>query len=495
MRRICNLDLNRTHCFDAVMATYDYPIAVIGAGAGGLVVAIGAAKAGRKVLLIERGTWGGDCTNTGCIPSKSLIASAHCAHALRSASKWGIDTELSAIDGSAAFSRVRDIVAAFVEEEDPKALREHGVDTLTGTARFLDAHTLDVDGKRITAEQIVVATGSHPVVPPIEGIEETPYHTNESIFSLERAPERLAVIGGGAIGCELAQAFQRLGSQVVLVEYFDHLLFREEPESYELIEKTLSEEGILLQLGHTLEAVAKEHGDTCLRIKNKETGTEEILRVDEVLICTGRAANVGGLGLEALGIQVEKGGVRVDRYGRTSVKNIWVVGDASGGPQFTHWAEMEGRAVLTSLLLPGPLKSAMSSQSVPAVTYCDPELARVGLTEREAVEKFGEKKLAIYFMPFSSIDRAIASGRTDGFVKVITRKWSSKIVGATVVGERAGEMLAELSLAMKHGIPLRKIASLVHPYPTYNHAIRKAADLWLSQTVLPGLKSLFGKRT
>ncbi len=458
------------------MAKYDYPLVVIGAGAGGLVIAIGAAKAGKRVLLVERGTYGGDCTHVGCIPSKTLIAEAHKGHG----------------DGAAALRRVREVVEGFVGEEGPSALKEHGVETLTGTATFVDAHTLNVDGATVTANQIVIATGSHPVIPPIKGLADVPFLTNETIFNLKAIPKSMGIVGGGAIGAELAQALHQLGCRVTIIEFLDHLLAREEPETIELMEQTLSSQGLTLQLGHTAEAVQNTNGSICVLLRDRKTNTEETLCFEQLLLAVGRAPNSKSLNLEALGI--ESGGpIPIDKYGRTPCKNVWAVGDCTGGPQFTHWAEAQARAILTSLLLPGPFKVKLPTQAMPAVTFTDPEVARVGLTQAEAIEKYGKRRIATYHLPFSKIDRAVTTGRTDGFIKLVTRKWSGKLVGATIVGERAGAMLPELGLAMKYGIPLRKIASLVHAYPTYGHGVRRAADLWLSQTIIPSLKKLIGK--
>lgn len=247
------------------MANYDYPFIVIGAGAGGLVVAIGLAKAGKKVLLVERGSYGGDCTNYGCIPSKTLIASANVAHAIRHADRWGVEIDGRLGDTVGALRRVREVVQGFVDEEGPSALAEHGVETLTGLAAFVDAHTLKIDldsgsSRLITGGQIVIATGSYPFVPPVPGLDEVAYLTNETIFNIKQVPKSMGIIGGGAIGCELAQAFQRLGCQVTIIEYFDNIMVREEPEARELLENNLSSEGITLQLGHTAEEVRKENG-------------------------------------------------------------------------------------------------------------------------------------------------------------------------------------------------------------------------------------------
>ncbi|NGX61007.1 MAG: Mercuric reductase [Chlamydiae bacterium] len=443
-----------------------YPIVVIGAGAGGLVIAIGATRAGKKVLLVEKGHYGGDCTNFGCIPSKSLIAS-------------GEDRKLYA-QKKGALERVRGIVSEVRSHEDPEALAKMGVETLTGKAVFLDSHHIQVGEEVIEGEKFVIATGSSPLIPSVEGLDKTSYLTNETIFDLPGIPKTLTVLGGGPIGCELAQAFQKLGTQVALVHRHTYLLKKEEPEAQGRIKEAFKKEGIDLYLGPSPKSVSEQGGKITLLL---DSGKEIVS--DHLLVSIGRRPNVE-MGLEAAHVSCSKKGIEVDKYGRTSQKHIFAIGDVTGGPQFTHAAENQGRAVLTSLLL--PVKKKISTQAMPRTTYTDPEVASFGPKQAEAEEKYGKENLAIYFVPLSENDRAVTTGRTEGFVKVITKKLSSKIVGATIVAPRAGEMLPELSLAAKEKIPLRRIGDLIHPYPTYNLAIRKAADLWLIQTFLPWLR-------
>ena len=478
---------------------YDYPIIVIGAGAGGLVVAIGAAKAGKKVLLIEKGTYGGDCTNFGCIPSKSLIAAAHASHTIHHGKKYGLLYDIAGFESSGALERTRDIVQHILDEEDPEALGKMGVETLTGMASFQDPYTLQVvtsDGeeRQITGDQIVIATGSHPYIPPIPGLDLIPYHTNETIFDLSEVPKKLVVIGGGPIGSELAQAFHRLGSKVTILQHGKHILAREEEMTQDVMEEQFRKEGIELYLHHeTLQADMNE-GEICLEIQNHDTEQRQFITGSHVLVSVGRRPNLGSLNLKNVGIKVYDRGICVDDYGRTSQKNVWAVGDVAGHAIFTHVAENEARTVLTNLLLPWPLRFKLDrKQAIPRVTFTDPEVASVGLNEEQAKKDFGESKIAVYMFPFDKLDRAITTERTEGFVKIVTKKWSSKILGATIVAPRAGEMLSQITTAMRGGIALRKLASLIHPYPTYSLAIRKCADMWLTQTVLPSLKKWIGK--
>ncbi|MBI2742374.1 MAG: FAD-dependent oxidoreductase [Chlamydiales bacterium] len=460
-----------------------YPLVVIGAGAGGLVIAIGAAKAGKRVLLIEKGPYGGDCTNFGCIPSKSLIASAYVANAVRSGQKFGIKFTSSDFEASKALERVREIVGKTRSHEDVEALTKFGIETITGTARFKASHVLEVNGQEIRGKQIVIATGSTPFIPSIRGLEGTPYLTNETIFDLEEVPRSLTVMGGGPIGCELAQAFQRLGSSVSLIHSHDQLLNKEELCVQIVIKKQFEEEKISLFLGSKIEEITYQNKQFQISLdKNRKLESEALL------ICVGRRPNLSSLNLSAAGVIHSEKGVPVDKYGRTNQKHIWAIGDAKGAPFFTHAAENQARSVLTSLLLPFSFKKKLDlKQPIPRVTYTDPEVASVGLSEAEASDSY---KIATYYVPFDLVDRAITAGRTEGFIKIITKKWSSRILGCSIVAPRAGEMLGQLTTAMHAKMPLRKLASLIPPYPTYSQAIRKAADMWLTQTVL----SLFKRK-
>lgn len=446
-----------------------YDIIVIGAGAGGLVIAIGAAKAGKKTLLIERGSYGGDCTNYGCIPSKSLIASAKAAYAIKSTESLGIKTESPSINTKGAFDRVRQIVSDIRSHEEPPALKKFGVETLDGTASFKDPHTLLIDEKEVKGKQIVIATGSYPFIPPIEGLENTPYLTNETIFDLKEVPKSLIFLGTGPISCELAQALSRLGSQVTLIGR--QLLAKEEEETRQVIAKTLEKEGINLVLGAYPDCVVYD-----------KTFTVSSVQANALFVGTGRRPHLKELSLDQAQVKWSDKGVVVNKYGRTSQNHIWAVGDAIGPPFFTHFAENQARTVLKNLIL--PFKSKKSTQALPRATYTDPEVASIGLLSEEATLKYGKKKIALYTIPFAEVDRNITSGRTEGFVKIVTKKWSSQILGATIVGPRAGEMLMEIAAAMFTKTPLRKLSNLMHPYPIESLAIRKAADLWLTQTLL-----------
>lgn len=466
----------------------NYSLIVIGAGAAGLVIAVGAAKVGKKVLLIEKGQWGGDCTNFGCVPSKSLIQSAEECHFRK------IGTEAKRTDSPKSLDRVRQIVRRIRQEEEPEVLKQKGIDTLTGVASFVSPHELVVQTEQgksfIRGDRIVLACGSSPYIPEIEGLDQVPYLTNETLFDLEKVPSSLTVVGGGPMGAELAQAFLRLGSHVHLIHKHSHLLDREEQEAKEVIEKVFSEEGMELFLNYQTLSAHVYKGQIRLEIENKKTRETKTIQSEKLLITTGRRPNVRGLALEEAGVDYTDRGVVTDRYGRTSQSHIWAVGDIRGAPFFTHWAESQARDVLTSLLIPW-FKQPLDTQALPRVTFTDPEVASCGLLEEEAIDKYGKKALAIYHISFDQVDRAITQGREEGFVKIITKKWSSAILGVTIVGPRAGEMLPEVTLAMYQHIPLRRLRQLIHPYPTYNQAIRKLSDKWLLETILPALTKWF----
>ena len=456
------------------------------------MVAIGAAKANKRVLLIEKGHWGGDCTNFGCIPSKTLIASAKHAYSIKEGSKYGLSFDMPHLGAEGAFDHVRNVVQEVRTHEDPTALRKFGVDTLTGVTSFQNPHQIVVREKEgnlhtICADRIVIATGSHPFIPPIEGLAKTPYLTNETLFDLKRMPKKLAILGAGPIGCEMAQAFCRLGSEVVLIESERGIMTREERETQELIGQIFKKEGITIYCKCKGNSISYENNQFQICISHPD-GQKEIA-ADQLLVATGRRPNLKELELENADVRYSERGVVVNAYGQTNQPHIFAIGDVTGGPLFTHMAESCGRAVLVSLLLPRPFKKRLNTKSpVPHCTFTDPEVAGFGMREEDAVQAYGEKSIAVYKVPMSEIDRAITSGETDGWVKVVTKKWSSQILGATIIAPRAGEMLSELLLAKSKKIPLRYFRNTIHPYPVFSRAIRKSADLWLTQTIIPLFK-------
>jgi len=472
------------------MEIKNYPLIVIGAGASGLVIAKGYAKAHKKVLMIERGTYGGDCTNFGCIPSKSLIASAKTAFDIKNAKKMGITLKDDSFNTDEVLSRVQKIVSSVRKNEDKKALSDFGVETITGDAQFVDRNTLKVTLKEsneeilVKGKKIVIAAGSAPFIPPLNGIEETPYLTNETVFSLEKIPSSMIIVGGGPIGCELAQAFNRLGTNVVIVHKNAQLLNKEDKKAAELIKTVFEKEGIEIYNDFQIDRISYSNNTFEIEIDNSEVHKK--LQAETVLISSGRTANIASLHLENADIEVTQKKIVIDSYCRTSQKHIFAIGDIAGPPFFTHLAESQARTVLANLLLPFFLrKKSKQKRLIPRVTYTDPEIASIGYLKDAAIKKYSEKKLAIYELAYSEIDRAVCQGETVGFIQIITKKWSSKIIGVTIAGSRAGEILGELILAINEDIALRKLSNIIHPYPTFSLGLRQIADLWLKQTIIP----------
>ena len=463
-----------------------YKYVVIGAGAGGLVVAIGLAKAKRKVLLIEKNLFGGDCTNFGCIPSKTLIASSKIIHLVKKSKEFGIDLDIKNIDTTDVLKRVRDKIEKVRSKEDEKALSEIGIDVLKAKASFLNENTIvaeDLRGNKteIFAKKIILATGSTPNILKIEGLDKTPYHTNETIFNLEKTPKSLTIIGAGAIGCELAQAFQMLGSKVNLIDISSNILINEEVQASNLLKEIFLNEKISLHLNTSIEKINYDNSNFEIFLKDKTIKSEQLL------LAVGRTPAIEELNLKKANIKHSKNKIFIDCYGRTNKKHIFAIGDAVGPPYFTHVAEHMARSVLTTLLIPF-IKKKFSIANLPRVTFTTPEIASIGLSEENAIKKYTKKHIATYFVDLSEDDRALCEEEKKGFVKIVTLKWSSKILGATIVANRAGEMLSEIYLSMNKNIKLRSLSNIIHPYPTYNLAIRKAADKYLTETLLKAKK-------
>ncbi|MDN3504786.1 MAG: FAD-dependent oxidoreductase [Rhabdochlamydiaceae bacterium] len=462
---------------------YDYHTIVIGAGAGGLVVASGLAKTGKEVLLIEQSLLGGDCTHTGCIPSKSLIASAQHAHFLKSSYSKGLNYNITNFNADGALERVRFIIDKIAHGEDQATLIDKGIHVLRARATFIDPHTISCilangNVRNVTAKFIVLATGSHPVIPKIDGLKYGSYLTNENIFALDKIPPHLAILGTGPIAIELGLAFSRLGSQVSIIGRSDRILAKEEPQAQKLIKEIMEEEGVNFYPNSIVTKFETHEEKKIIHLEGKEP-----IECSEFLIAIGRELNTQKLGLQNANVYYNENRVKIDRFGRTTQKNIFAVGDITGHGLFTHVAEHQGRGVLKSLMF-WPLRFSINQkQLVPRVTFCDPEVASIGLTEKQALYIHGPFLIATYFIPFTKIDRAITQGEEKGFVKIITKRFSSKIIGATIVGPHSGEMLMSISLAILKGIPLRTFSKLIHPYPIYSLAIRKAADLYFTQTL------------
>jgi pyruvate/2-oxoglutarate dehydrogenase complex dihydrolipoamide dehydrogenase (E3) component len=469
-----------------------YDLVVIGAGTAGLVVAAGAAGLGLglKVALIEKHLMGGDCLNVGCVPSKCIIRSSRVIGELWDTERFGIKVpEAVEVNFPAVMERMRRIRAGISHHDSAQRFQKLGIDVFLGHGQFTSSNTVEVDGKRLRFKKAVIATGARAVKPAIAGIDTVSYLTNETVFSLTERPNRLAVIGGGPIGCELAQAFRRLGCDVTLFHRGTHLLNKEDTDAAEIVQQTFIQEGIRLVLGCQMQRVTPAAGGKTLYYTCD--GREESVTVDEILSGAGRAPNVEGLNLEGIGVKYDiKRGVQVNDYLQTTHPNIYAAGDICMDWKFTHAADAAARIVIKNTLF-SPFRFGryqLSKLVMPWVTYTDPEIAHVGLSELEAQAK--GLSVNTIKIPFSTVDRAIADGEEAGFVKIHHKQGSDKIVGATIVARHAGEMISEVTTAIVHNIGLSKLSSVIHPYPTQAEAIKKAADTYRRTLLTPRTKLL-----
>ncbi|WP_299414500.1 mercuric reductase [Acaryochloris sp. IP29b_bin.148] len=465
-----------------------YDLVVIGSGTAGLVTAKGAAGlgVGLKVALIEKHLMGGDCLNVGCVPSKCLIRSARTAADIRDAKPFGIHppTHID-VDFPAVMERMRQVRARISPVDSADAAAKSGVDMFLGEGQFTGPNTVSVDGQTLRFKKAVITTGARAVKPRIEGIEEVGYLTNETVFSLTQSPKRLAVIGGGPIGCELAQSFHRLGSQVILFHRGSHLLNKEDADAAEIVQQAFLREGIQLVLACQMKRVEQTPAGKVIYYACN--GREESVVVDEILAGAGRAPNVEGLNLETVGVEYDsRQGVFVNDYLQTTNPKIYAAGDICMNWKFTHAADAAARIVLKNTLFSpfGIGKYKRSDLVMPWVTFTDPEIAHVGLYEHEAQDQ-GMDLHTIKIL-FDDVDRALADGEEEGFVKIHLEKGSDKILGATIVARHAGEMISEITTAMIGKVGLGSMASVIHPYPTQAEAIKKAADTYRRTLLKPG---------
>ena len=466
-----------------------YHLVVIGAGTAGLVTAAGAAGLGAQVALVERHLLGGDCLNVGCVPSKCIIRSSRVVADIRDASQFGIRVpEGTEVDFPAVMERMRRLRARISDHDSARRFKERGVDVFLGEGRFSGPDTVEVDGKTLCFRKAVIATGTRPVSPTIPGLAEAGFFTNETIFSLTERPRRLAVIGGGPIGCELAQAFRRLGCEVTLFHNASHLLNREDSDAAEIIQRSFIRDGIRLILNCKTTRVEKKNGDRIIYIDCG--GKKEEITVDEILVGAGRAPNLEELNLESVGVKYDqREGVVVNDRLQTTNPRIYAAGDICLKFKFTHTADASARLVIQNALFWGGKK--LSALTIPWCTYTDPEIAHVGLYEQEA-QKMG---IAVdtFSRPLNDVDRAIADGEEDGFVKIHVKKGTDQILGATVVARHAGEILTEITLAIVGNLGLKKLSNVIHLYPTQAEAIKQSADLYNRSRLTPFIKGLFAK--
>jgi pyruvate/2-oxoglutarate dehydrogenase complex dihydrolipoamide dehydrogenase (E3) component len=463
-----------------------YNLVVVGAGTAGLVAAAGAAILGARVALVERQLMGGDCLNYGCVPSKALIRAARAAYAVTEAREFGIEAPPPTVEFADVMRRVRRVRAEIAPNDSVQRFARLGVDVFLGHGHFTGKRSLEVEGQRLDFKKAIIATGARAAVPPIPGLAEAGYLTNETVFSLTALPRRLIVIGGGPIGCELAQAFARLGSQVSLVSDVPRLLPKEDPDVAALLEQQFRREGIDLILGAKVERAEKSAVGKILIVNRAEKN--ETVVGDEILLAAGRVPNVEGLNLEAAGVKHNDKGVIVDDHLRTSNKDIFTAGDIGSPFHFTHTAEALGRIALQNALFFG--RKRASDLVIPWCTYTSPEIAHVGLNQEGASKSGVETET--FHIPFKDNDRGVVDNDTQGFARVHVRKKDGRLLGATLVSNHAGESIGELVMAIQHKMNVGALGSVIHPYPTQAEIIKRLGDAsqrgrlkpWMKQTLV-----------
>lgn len=462
-----------------------YNLVIIGGGTAGLVTAAGAAGLGARVALIERQLLGGDCLNVGCVPSKALIRSARAAADVRDAQQSGVRVPPGTeVDFPAVMQRMRRLRSEISPHDSATRFRDLGVDVFLGEARFRGPSTVEVGGRTLQFARACIATGARAAAPPIPGLKQAGYLTNETVFSLTQLPRRLAVIGAGPIGCELAQAFARFGSEVHLIEAMHGIMPNEDSDASEIVKQSLLRDGVRLRCcGKNLQV---DRSDAGKRLTVNSHGEHYDLTVDEILVGAGRAPNVEQLGLELAGVEFDKNGVRVNDFLQTTNRRIYAAGDVCSRYKFTHAADAMARIVVQNALFFGRRRA--SALTIPWCTYTDPELAHVGLYPHQAEEK--GLSLDTFTVELSKVDRAVLEGQEPGFLKVHVRKGKDKILGATLVARHAGEMISEVTLAMVAGAGLGTIAGTIHPYPTQAEIIKKAGDAYSRTRLTPRVKQM-----
>lgn len=460
-----------------------YNLVVIGAGTAGLTAAMGCAAVGGRVALIERHLTGGDCLVTGCVPSKAIIRAARMAAAVRRAGEYGVRVPPGAsVEFSAVMERMRRLRARISPNDSVQHLQQAGVDVYLGEARFVAHDTAEVAGQRLQFARAVIATGGRAVVPPIPGLAEAGFLTNETLFELTALPARFAMIGAGPIGCEMAQTFQRLGSQVTLIDEAPHILVREDADAAEVVQQAFLREGVLLVLNAKVQEVRRRNGATIVVVE--QAGQRQEIACDAVLVGVGRRPNVEGLALEAAGVAYDKNGVRVNDFLQTTNPRIYAAGDISAPFRFTHTANALGRMAMVNALFWG--RGRMSRLVVPWCTYTEPEIAHVGLYERQAREL--GLRVTTLAVPLGDSDRAILDGEDEGFVRVHLKAGTDTILGATIVAAHAGDLVTYFTLAMTAGRGLAALAKPIYPYPTQAEAIKRVAQQHLQTRLNPWVK-------
>lgn len=478
------------------MSKFDYDSIIIGGGAAGLTASGISANVGAKTMMIERHRLGGDCTWSGCVPSKILLKAGKVAQNIRKASQFGLIDSEPEINFKKVIQHVHSIRQDIYDEaDDPKIYEDQHIEVVFGEASFKDAHTLEIkldDGKTrtVSSKYIFIASGAKAFVPPIEGLDSVEYYTNESLFEIDKLPEELLIIGGGPIGTEMSQAFTNLGSKVTVIDMNDRILINDDEELVEILMSELTTQGVHFEMKASVQKVSKK-GEK-IQVHILQEGKERVITGTDLLLATGRTPNTEYLNLENAGVRYGKKGINVNDSCQTNVSNIYAIGDVNGRYQFTHMSEHTAKVATTSALLKIPMK--IDKKNVPWVTFTEPELAHVGQTEKQL--KADNTKYEVYRFPYSKIDRALTENETAGMIKIFANKLTGKIYGATVVGSHAGEFIAEYGLAIKNGVSMRGIADTIHPYPSWALGARRAADQWYiknqSEWSVKLIKKVFG---
>jgi len=461
-----------------------YDLVVIGAGAAGLVSAGFAGKLGLNVGLVSDGHPGGECLWTGCVPSKALIRSAHVAHVLKTSQQYGFSRADYRSEFKAIMDRMRKVREKISHHDSKETIEKYGPKVIDGRAKFVSQNAVEVDGQILEARKFIIATGASQRIPPIEGLKDVGCLTHETIFDLEQQPRHLVILGGGPVGIEFAQTFARLGAKVTIVEMLDRILPREEPETSQLLASILIFENVSILTGHKVIRASREKELKKIFV-NGPSGEIQI-DCDAILVSTGKSGNTEALNLSACGVEVEDGFVKVDMHQRTSAANIWACGDVCRGYQFTHYADHQARIAVMNACLRLPVKREM--KVVPWCTFSDPEVASVGLREQEAVTRFGKERVSVLKYGLDDFDRAIIDDVATGFVKVSILK-NGTILGASIVADRAGEMIHEFAIAMKKGMKIQELAGIMHVYPTMSASIGNAAAQYYKQLAANGWQS------
>jgi pyruvate/2-oxoglutarate dehydrogenase complex dihydrolipoamide dehydrogenase (E3) component len=461
------------------MAKYEFDMIVIGGGAAGLTASGISANFGAKTMMIEADRLGGDCTWTGCIPSKTLLKAGKVAQQIKEAGRFGLIDGEPEIDFKKVMQHVDKVRREVYEDADrPEIFEEMGIEVVFGSPSFKDSHTVDINleggGTRtVSSKKFIIGTGAKAFVPPIPGLDSVDYLTNESLFEIEKLPKELLIIGGGPIGTEMSQAFANLGSKVTVIDMASEIMVNDDPELVEILRGELEKQGVQYALNASVQKVDQQEGriHVCVEIG----GDENVFEGDALLMATGRQANTSSLNLQAAGVKTEKGNITVNESCRTNQKHIYAAGDVTGRYQFTHMSDHMAKIAATKALLKiVPMK--IEKDLVPWVTFTNPELAHVGKTEKQLNEE--EVNFEVYRFPYSKIERALSEGEDVGLIKIFAKKLSGKILGATVVGAHAGELISEYAVAMRNGVSMRGIADTIHPYPSWGLGARRAADQW-----------------